>query len=86
MKKLILRIGATVATLFAADIVSKAASTAAQLEMNSVAVGQLENSDIASAKFTMFEWLMRSGWGAVAVSVSVLVILYFIWKGQFKNV
>ena len=84
-KKVVLRIGATLATLFAADVVSKAVLTATQLGMNSVAVAQLDNSDIASAKFTMLQWLMQSGWASV-VGVVVVTILYFIWKGQFKNV
>ena len=85
-KKVVLRIGATLATLLAADVVSKAVSTATQLGMNSVAVGQLDNSDIASAKSTMLQWLMQSGWASVVGAVVVVTILYFIWKGQFKNV
>jgi hypothetical protein len=85
MKKLGLRIGATVATLFAAGFVTRLVSTASQLEMNKVAIGQLENSDVSYMKFTMFDWLLSSGWGYVSMA-TVLVILYFIWKGQFKNV
>lgn len=85
MSKLGLRLGATVAALAAAGFVSKALTTAAQLTMNSVAVDQLKDSDAAFMQFTMLDWAMSSPWAAVEFVV-VCVILYFIWKGQFKNV
>jgi hypothetical protein len=85
MSKVVLRSVATVATLAVAGFVSKALATAAQLTMNSVAVDQLKDSDAAFLKFTMFDWFMNSPWGMVELAV-VAGVLYFIWKGQFKNV
>jgi hypothetical protein len=85
MSKLVLRSVATVATFAVAGFVSKALATAAQLTMNSVAVGQLKDSDAALMQFTMFDWFMNSPWAMIELLV-VGVVLYFIWKGQFKNV
>jgi hypothetical protein len=85
MSKLGLRIGATVATLFAAGAVGKFVSTGSQIAMNSAAVDQLRDSDAAYMQFSMLQWLMQSGWTSFAGFVVVLVILFFIWKGQFKN-
>ena len=86
MSKLVLRIGATVATLFAAGAVSKLVSTQAQLTMNSVAIDQLRDSDSAFLQFNMFQWLMQSNVGSAGLAVLVIAVLFFIWKGQFKNV
>jgi hypothetical protein len=85
MSKLILRSAATVATFAVAGFVSKALATAAQLEMNKVAVDQLRDSDAAYMQFTMLDWFMNSPWGLVE-TVVVFGVLYLIWKGQFKNV
>jgi hypothetical protein len=84
MSKLGLRIGATVATLAVAGFATRMLSTAANLKVSEAAVDQLRDSDTALLQFTALQWLTGSGWGYVSMAV-VLGVLFFIWKGQFKN-
>jgi hypothetical protein len=84
MKSLVLRVLGTLLTLFSASAIGKFLATGALLTMNSVAVDQLRDSDSAYMQFSMLDWFMSSPWGAVEFVV-VCFVLFFIWKGQFKN-
>lgn len=86
MKKLLARIGASAVVLFIAEFASKFIEVFTSQQMAEIAIGQLANSNAAQTQFVMMNWFMSSGCPMIILYALVLVILYFIWKGQFKNV
>ena len=84
MKKLLARIGASAVVLFIAEFVSKLIEVFTGQQMAEIAIGQLANSNAAQTQFVMMNWFMGSAWQMIILYVVVLVILYFIWKGQFN--